>query len=223
MNSENSRSARLHFNAGMRALQKHNPARALPLLRSAVDELGPESRALLSKHLYWLAIALFKLGKNELHIKALASAQKLAPRGRIRNAYCRASNGYGMSRAACAEHDDYRAFFAVHIERYLRTVSGGAFSSKEEQEAIMTLIAQAWLRVKDDVLRGSPDCGQKLAAFRSVQLAFPVLTERTACRVLVGDFDTTNAAMRCECGSGLPRARCCGRVSVHRQAQPGSF
>lgn len=211
------------FNAGMRALKNHDPASALPLLRASVDALSPDSGGLLAKRLYWLSVSLHKLGRMELSLKALASAQKLAPRGLARKAYCRASNGYGMSRSACAEHDDYRAFFAVHAERYLRTVAGNAFSSREEQEAVMTIIAQAWLRVKDGLLAGAATCEDKLAAFRSVRLAFPVLVAGGCARITAADFGSVPGGFRCPCGSGLPQSRCCGRVQAGSMSRAGSI
>lgn len=215
MSRQHGKNPDLLFSRGMRALRAGQAAKALPLLRESVDALGPENRALLSRRLYWLGIALFKLGRTELYLKAMSSALKLAPAGNARKMYCRHSNDYGMKKAACSEHDDYRAFFSIHVERYLRIIPGGSFSSIEEQETILEFIAQAWLGIKDDVQEFGNNCEAKLRFFRSVRLKFPVLLTGRADNIIPCDFGRRDIGPRCNCGSGLPYIRCCGRTGSH--------
>ncbi len=212
------RAATARFAAGRRALAAHDPARALPEFRAAVDAVSADSGRTLARYLYWLAVALFKLGKLDLAIKALASAQKLEPRGRARAFYCRASNEYGMARASCSEHDDYKAFFSIQVRRYLATVPGGRFADEVEMETVLAVIADAWIRLAKTTNLDAEDCSGKLSLFRAVRIQFPGFGgEPRAGRILAGDFGLSAAAGpvgRCPCGSGLPYQRCCGRIPI---------
>ncbi|TFG79221.1 MAG: hypothetical protein E4H20_12185 [Spirochaetales bacterium] len=213
------------YGAGRRALARHDPVRALPLLRAAVDGIAmdgahPGRHQELADRLYWLAITLIKLGKSGLAIKALASSQKLAPRGHARALYCRVSNEYGMPRSSCPEHDDYKAFFAIQARRYLANTPGRRFSNQTEMEAVLAVIADAWLRLHKSADLGDRSCGYKLHAFRAFRIDFPALLPSSlssAGTVMPGDFWPGASASeheRCSCGSGLPVHRCCGRVPL---------
>jgi len=210
------------YRLGKRALAAHDPQAALRLLREAVDECPASAPRELSLRLYWLAIALRRLGKDALAIKALASAQRLAPRGQARAMYERVANGYGMPRAACAEHDDYRAFCSIQLGRYLARVPERRFSSQAEAEIVLAVIAQAWLSLRRSNEESQPlsslDCDDKLKAFRAVRIAFPALRElhgEGRAQVIPVNFrsgSAIEAGDRCSCGSGLPYRRCCGRI-----------
>lgn len=214
-----------NFRAGRRALAAHDPGAALRFLKSAVDGCSVRRPRELSRRLYWLALALGKLGKDGLSVKALSSAVKLDPRGRARSLYCRLVNGYGMPRSACAEHDDYKAFFALQLRRYLATTASGAFSGPEEREAVLVIIADAFMRLSSVFDIETASCGDKLKAFRETRIDFPVVRS-----VL---FDTTGQARIlaftpeppsdyesfCGCGSGLPFRMCCGRTRLPYESE----
>lgn len=177
---------------------------------------SPEKRSELSRYLYWLALALFKLGKVELAVKSLASAQKLEPRGHARAFYCRASNQYGMARAACSEHDDYKAFFSIQVRRYLSAVPGGKFANETEMETILKRIADAWIQLSKTRDVSSFTCEEKLAVYRAVRIDYPdVGRNMPVGKILTADFGVRSKGsdlIRCPCGSGLPYLRCCGRI-----------
>lgn len=220
MNGTDRSRRRLELAQGKRALATHDPVTAMRLLRSVVDSCPAGNRSELSLALYWLAVALRRLGKDGLAIKALSSAQRLAPRGSARRAYERVANGYGMPRSDCGEHDDYRAFCSIHIRRYLERSPSGRFSSPDEMETVLGIIAGAWLR--NDALRrlSESSCGDKLDAFREVEIDFPNLTEADRPKrgsTIPVDFlrgKRLAPASACSCGSGLPYAKCCGRVRM---------
>lgn len=208
-----------NFKAGRRALANHDPVKALPLLRVALAEAHPKDRERFLERVYWLSLTLIKLGKNGLAIKALASAQAMAPRGRIRSLYKRVSNEYGMPRSSCAEHDDYKAFFAIQVRRYLAGMPGRRFRDQTEMDAVLQIIADAWLRLAKERDMSSYSCTEKLDSYKAFSLEFPVLRENqeSRCRVLPGDFRGAASFAsqdRCPCGSGLPVQRCCGRVQL---------
>lgn len=217
----------IEYRQGKRALASHDPTRAMRLLRSAVDSCPASDRIELSRRLYWLSIALRRIGKDGLAIKALASAQKLTPRGRARDMYERVANNYGMPRAACAEHDDYRAFCSIQIRRYLESVPDHRFENQQEIDAVLTMIADAWVKLVSSQLLKASSCAEKLKTFRKAGIQYPVLRERhefSPGMVIQADFVHGKALQsedRCTCGSGLPYRMCCGRVRLPYEYEPG--
>ncbi len=217
----------IEYRQGRRALASHDPTRALRLLRSAVDACPASDRTELSHRLYWLSIALRRLGKDGLAIKALASAQRLTPRGRARDMYERVANGYGMPRAACTEHDDYRAFCSIQIRRYLEGVPDRRFENQHEIDAVLTMIADAWLKLGTAMALATSSCDEKLRVFKNAGIEYPALRERRETRqgaVIPADFVRGKALQpddRCTCGSGLPYRMCCGRVRLPYEYERG--
>ena len=215
------------FSAAKRALKNHDPAGALPLMRQAVAACPVSMHHELARRLYWLSLVLFKLGRDGPAVKALASAQKLDRRGYGRAMYNRKVNGYGMPRASCMEHDDYKAFFSIQVGRYLSGVPGRKFASQEELEEILKLIAAAWVRLGKTSIRPEGSCADKLDAFREVRIDFPALQERdssASVRILTANFrtgETVYADSRCPCGSGQPYSRCCGRIRMPFELDQG--
>ncbi|MBU0933997.1 MAG: hypothetical protein KKI09_03475 [Spirochaetes bacterium] len=163
------------FSRGLDALARHDPATALVHLRSAVAACSAAHPGELSRRLYWLAITLHRLGKQPLAIKALSSARQLAPRGHISRYFSHTTNEYGQPRCSCAEHDDYRAFFSVQVQRYLWSVPGQRFTDNVEMETVMAIIAKAWLQMQKSGALAELDCRQKVAYFNRYRIQFPVL------------------------------------------------
>ncbi|HOZ71287.1 MAG TPA: SEC-C domain-containing protein [Spirochaetales bacterium] len=215
----------LSYRQGKRALAAHDAAAAVKLFRAAVASCPADERGLLASYLYWLSVALRRLGNDGLAIKALASAQRLEPRGHSRSVYARVANQYGMPKAACAEHDDYRAFCSIQLRKYLSGAPGGRFDSQEEIDAVLSIIAGAWLRLGEARPFADASCNDKLRAFRDVSIEYPTLRERglgMETRVIPVDFfrgKALKANDRCTCGSGLPYGKCCGRVRLPYEAE----
>lgn len=215
------------FQKGRRALATHDPVTALRSLREAVDGCSATNRAELARRLYWLSIALLRLGKDGLAIKALASAQRLTPRGAARSMYMHVANDYGMPKAACQEHDDYRAFCSIHIRRYLERAHASRFSSQTEAEAVLKIIADAWLRIQATSDLHQSSCTDKIRLFRETSIEFPRLRSMTTAsnaRVIRADFVRGRAVAdddRCPCGSGLPYRQCCGRTRLPYESERG--
>lgn len=158
-------------------MANHDAAAALPYLRLAVDQCPPERRTELSRRLYWLSMALRRLDRQTLAIKALASARQLSPRGPVSRSFYNITNGYGQPRCACEEHDDYRAFFSVQVKRYLWTVPGQRFADNSEMEIVLEVIAKAWLQLQKEISLDGLDCRTKLACFDKYRINFPVLRQ----------------------------------------------
>lgn len=217
----------LSYLQGKRALAAHDAAGAVRLLRVAVASCPADERRELARYLYWLSVALRRLGKEGLAVKALANAQRLEPRGRSRLLYARVANEYGMPRAACVEHDDYRAFCSIQLRKYLSGAPGGRFDSQDEIDAVLAIIAGAWLRLAEAKPFADASCDDKLRAFRDVSIEYPTLRERglrAEARVIPVDFfrgKALRADDRCACGSGLSYGMCCGRVRLPYEAERG--
>jgi uncharacterized protein YchJ len=218
---------KLAYLLGKRALAGHDPVTALRLLRSAVDNCPAERHTELSRRLYWLSIALRRLGKDGLAIKALSSAQRLAPRGRARDLYSNFANRYGMPKSDCSEHDDYRAFCSIHIRRYLETVPDRRFSSQDEIDTVLRLIADTWLRLNTKKTLETSACEDKLDVFKETEIDFPalrVLPETARGKTIAVNFKRGQAIFpedRCSCGSGLPYRMCCGRTRLPYEPERG--
>lgn len=218
---------KVDYRRGKRALAGHDPASAIRYLRSAVAESPASERSELSRRLYWLAIALRRLGKDGLAIKALASAQKLAPRGHARAMYKRAANAYGMPKASCLEHDEYRAFCSIQIRRYLDGVSGRQFRSQEEIESVLQIIAAAWLKLGTTLTSGMASCDEKLRVYKETGIVYPFPGQGIDVRqgsVIVANFKRGKAVKaddRCACGSGLAYRMCCGRTRLPYERERG--
>lgn len=214
-----------NFRAGLRSLARHDSQAALRSLRSAVDACPPGSHAALARYLYWLSIPLLRLGKSELAVKSLVSAQKLEPRGSARRLYRHMVNGYGMVSTGCADKDDFRAFFSIQLRRYLGSRPGGRFRTEAERDAVARIIADSWLRLTGAGALVEKSCSDKLELFQAFEIPFPFRFLDKA-KVLPGNFrkgTLQKPDARCSCGSGLPYRQCCGRTQSAFGAESGSF
>lgn len=213
------------FRAGKRALSRHDAQAAMRFFRAAADSCAPDRHEELALYLYWLAIPLLRLGRSELAVKSLASAQKLKPRGFPRKLYEHMVNDYGMVSTGCEEKDDFRAFFSIQLRRYLGSRPGGRFHTEVERDAVACIISDAWLGLRRSVTLADKPCSDKLSIFRSIDVAFPFGFSVRG-RVLAVNFRAGTALDpedRCPCGSGLPYRQCCGRTVSPLEAEYGSF
>jgi hypothetical protein len=226
------------FRKGIRELGRHRPDRALGPLRAAVADCPADLKIVLARRLYWLSMALFRLDRSELALKSLASAQKLRPRGLVRLAYENRANGYGMTRRATPELDDFYAFYSIQVCRYLAGRPGGRFAATTEKDMVTRLIATAWLGLKKSGRLASTALPDRLGIFKAWDIAFPTPLGLSAAPVpasrgkaqtaaacpdpLVVDFRrgrAVKAGDRCPCGSGLSWCRCCGRTQSPLELQ----
>jgi hypothetical protein len=210
------------FRLGKRALAKHRPDLALRSFRAAVEACPATRPGELSRNLYWLAVALFRLDRPEIALKSLASAQKLRPKGWARSAYLHRINEYGMCRRGCPELDDFYAFYSVQACAYLRRKAGGRFDSNAEKDAITRLIGDAWHTIVRSGALAGLSAARKLALFKARPVAFPFfgLDSATQGTIIDADFRRGRRLLgdeRCSCGSGLPYMRCCGRTGSPRE------
>jgi hypothetical protein len=191
------------------------PADALRSLRESVKLTPPGKRSELERRLYWLSIALLKLGSAGLALKSLASAQKLRPKGQARRLYQRYANGYGMERRGSALADDYHAFRAVQLSRYLNSHRKTQFDSRAEAEMAEGIVIGAFKALIAQPGYETMGIGLKLKLFKEARVDFPLTRAAPREEALAVDFRRGRCLEpedRCSCGSGLSYAMCCGRI-----------
>jgi hypothetical protein len=206
------------FRRGQRELASHRPDRAVRSLRKAVSTCPALRAGELSRNLYWLALALFRLDRPELAVKSLASAQKLRPRGLARSAYLLRVNDYGMCRRSSPELDDFYAFFSIKACAYLRSKNQDRFNSCAEKDAITRLIGDAWRSMSSSGKLKGASPSSKLSFFEAWPISYPLfgLDTMDTGKIVRADFRRgrrIHGEDPCTCGSGLPFMRCCGRTS----------
>ena len=221
------------YRRGLRNLSKHRPEFAVEELRSAASFCSARNRKELSRILYYLGLALEKSGQPSLAVKSWVSARRLERCGAIGRIYARWVNDYGMRRMPTEDADDYCAFKAAQVSRYLSKRGSGKFGSRAERDAVIDLISDSWrILHKSGVLRGLC-ASRKLELFRraKVDLPFLYLEDALSCthEPIAGNFRKTAAYPlrmkgddRCLCGSGLPYRRCCGRQASCVETEYGS-
>jgi tetratricopeptide (TPR) repeat protein len=216
--------AEVDFRRGRRELSLHRPDQAVRSLRKAVDQCPAARAGELSRKLYWLALALFRLDRPELAIRSLASAQKLRPRGIARSAYTVRVNDYGMCRRESRELDDFYAFYSLQACAYLGSKEQRRFDTSAEKDAVTRLIGDAWRSLSCSGKLAGLGTAAKLELFKSRVIAYPFFGMSGVPRGRVMEADFRKGARvqgedRCKCGSGLPFMRCCGRIgSLHERS-----
>ncbi len=222
------------YNRGLRKLSRHQPAAAVEELRSAASSCPVGERKRLSRILYYLGIALERSGHSSLAVKSWVSARRLERGGFIARSYERLVNEYGMRRMPTPDSDDFCAFKAAQVARYLSKRGSGRFGSRAERDAVVDLITDSWRVLhRSGVMRGM-SVQRKLELFRCAKVDLPFLFVEDAfdgsSQPIVGNFRRgavsgparVSAGDRCPCGSGLPFSKCCGRQASCVEIEFGS-
>ncbi len=185
MTCQRSAEAAALLRKSQRYLASHKAERAVALLRQAVDLCSVDNRFQLERSMYWLAIALIRLGRNPLAIKSFANARHLVPHGKSAAMYKRLTNDYGMPKSSCCDQDDYQAFFSIQVRRYLVTVPGGKFATRPEMDTVLQMIAGTWLEFKRLHDIAAIECGKKVKLYEGIRIQFPQLRLSTysKCRI----------------------------------------
>jgi hypothetical protein len=219
---------KIQMDRGLGMLSRHDPLEAVRCLQQALAACPPERGADLHRICFYLGIALRRAGHAQTAIRSWLSCTQLKKRGHSRRMLERMVNGYGMARQASEGGDDWQAFLAIQLSRYLATRNKRAFSTAAERDMVSDLVRDYWHGVeKSGVLLGK-DSNQKRDFFREMCIVFPtvVLPEIVSGTLVAVDFRTQRRIFdhqRCFCGSGLPYAFCCGRTVSCEELTRGSF
>lgn len=214
---------------GKRELMHHNPEAALKAFESALNLCPVDDPRHLSKVFYYLAFTLLRLGKKNAALRSFTAAARL----RKRSCYSgkmlhRLGNDYGMVRQSSPELDDWRAFYSIHLARYLRSKNTQRIITSAEGDMIRDLIFDCWKSLTSRRLLKDRTADEKLSLFRSVEIVFPfyVVPSVREPNIIAVDFLAKSrlaAQDRCRCGSGMPFTMCCGRTRGVDELIPGTF
>jgi hypothetical protein len=219
---------KLQMDRGLGMLSRHNPLEAVRCLQQALAACPPERGPDLHRICFYLGIALKRSGHSQTAIRSWLSCAQMKKRGHSRRMLERMVNGYGMARQASEGGDDWQAFLAIQLARYLATRNRRVFSTAAERDMVSDLMRDYWKDVeRSGVLLGKDAC-QKRDYFRAMRIVFPtvVLPEIATGTLVAVDFRTQRRvqdSQTCFCGSGLPFAFCCGRTVSCEELTRGSF
>ncbi len=210
---------RSSFNRGKRFLAAHQNEQALKAFRDAVSACPVTQRRNLARVLYYLGITLHKIGMSNCALKSWCSAQQLVKVGLGCRSLKRYANAYGMARQRTQTLDDWKAFYAVQLYRYLSLKRSRRIGTDAERDMIWDLIRDAWGELSSTVGLDSMNADEKMAVFNDVRIVYPTFTvsdqKRMASAEIPVDFARKRRLYRddtCFCGSGLPYKLCCGRI-----------
>lgn len=202
---------------GIEYLSKHDPRKALGCFQKALEECPADQSADLAKIFLYIGLALKKLGMLDSALRSWNVGRKLEPHGFSGKLFERFANAYGMQKQRTEEMDDWKAFYSVHLERYLQHKRSGRIGTEAEKDMIHDLIFDYWTDFsRTGILRGK-SAREKMVLFRSVKILFPffVVPEKLEERVIPVHFTEKkriSAGDLCFCGSNLPYFLCCGRT-----------
>lgn len=215
---------------GVRELARHNPEGALKRFETALNSCPVEEHDDLERIFYYLAFALLRLGRPNGAVRSFRAATRLRKHpGHSAKMLRRFVNDYGMVRQESCELDDWRAFYSIHLERYLRSKRTRRVTSDAESDMIRDLIHDYWKRIATEGLLAGRSAQEKLRLFRSVNIIFPFYVMHTDLpddKIIPVDFlskSRLGGADRCRCGSGIPFMMCCGRTHGADELTHGTF
>ena len=207
-----------YFNRGKDSLSRHNPEQAIKELQLAIESCSPGEHSKLAKVLFYTGITLKKLGVPNGAAKSWIVAQKLKKSGKCTKMIKRFVNQYGMERQADSLLDDWKAFEAIQIKRYLDRKRARYFVTEAERDMIEKLISDHWQNITAKVTLTDLGKEKKLKLFREIRIVFPYFhmpedfeTEKEI-PVDFGKKRRIRPNDRCFCGSGSRYSQCCGRT-----------
>ena len=202
---------------GKTSLAKHNPEKALKSFEAALATCPVDKPKELARILYYLGIALNRLGMSSCALKSWSSSHRLDQQGYAGKFLRKFSNGYGMAKQRTAELDDWKAFYAVQLVRYLTLKKSGKLGTDAERDMIWELILEEWRALRNSIDMAAMSSEEKLSLFRAYKIVFPFfsLPEDQGEQPIPVDFARQKRVSlddQCFCGSGLPYRLCCGRT-----------
>lgn len=212
------------YERGKHQLSHHSPERALRHFENALSACPVSRTKELSKVLFYLGITFQKLGMSSCAVKSWTVSYKLDKNSYAGRLLQRHTNDYGMPKQETLEMDDWRAFYAIHLSKYLAQKKSGKLGTDAEKDMIWDLILDAWKSVKRSFCLENLDYETKLRIFRDTRIVFPAFRvpgQNVGNQPIPVDFFRQKRILSddtCVCGSGLPFKACCGRI-VDQQDQ----
>ena len=215
------------FRRGVIAMSRHDPGGAVGHFSRALRDCPVARPRELSRLLYYLGMALRRLGFPNSAVRSWLAAQRARRGKQTRELLARFANEYGMARQRSLDLDDWQAYYALQVKRYLRGFGKRAFSSPEERCVLADIIRDSWLALRGTGALEGRSSAEKSVVFQSTHIDFPLFYQgRVKDPVLQVDFrrgERVCADSPCFCGSGLPFLSCCGRTPGEDELGMGLF
>jgi hypothetical protein len=215
------------FHRGIRYLSGHDPASAILFFSRAVQGCPVNRSEELTKSLYYLGIALQRVGYGNSAIRSWVTSQRMKKRKHTRGLLDRFCNRYGMVKQNCEAQDDWQAFYAIQLMRYLRGFKKRTLSDRAERSMIYDIVQEAWMDLQGSgALEGrSPE--EKYEIFKNTKIDFPLFyfsrLHDPVVKVNFSEGRRIQAGDPCPCGSGLQYSCCCGRNPGEEELSIGLF
>lgn len=219
---------RVELLRGRNHLTHHEPQKAISNFKEALKLCPPCDRCGSAKILFYMGIALKRVGHYGSAVKLWISANRIKKNRLIKKMIERYANGYGMLKQATGELDDRNAFFSTQISRYLEKKHNRKFSTHAEQDVVLELLEDYWKSILKNAILIGKSIEEKREIYHKITIPFPYLfmPKCIGDSVVSVNFKKTNnenTSTRCYCGSGLPFAMCCGRTPVIDELVAGVF
>lgn len=215
------------FHRGIRYLSGHDPASAVLYLSRAVQNCPISRGGELTRSLYYLGIALRRVGYSNSAIRSWVASQKVRKRKHTRALLDRFCNGYGMAKQGCEVQDDWQAFYSIQLSRYLRGFKKRTLSKGSERSMIYDIIQEAWKELQRSGRLDGCSSEGKRDIFQNTKIEFPLFYfGRLQDPVVRVNFDRgrkLRSGDPCPCGSGLQYCCCCGRNPGEDELAIGLF
>jgi hypothetical protein len=130
-----------------------------------------------------------------------------------------------MARRDFIDTDDWRAFYLIHLNRYLKMKASHCLEMRAEADMIRDLIYDAWVALKTSVCLEEMGFEEKMLAFQGAEITFP-LFQRFEGLCPEGAAAAPGSAVcdcACPCGSGQPFMACCGQAGHSSRCLTGIF
>ncbi|MCX7948641.1 MAG: hypothetical protein N2509_00865 [Treponemataceae bacterium] len=213
----------LYYQLGKRHIRRHHYKEAIYFFRRAIDACPAQEINKVGPCFFWLGMALDRIGRHQLAVKSWVQARRLVKTGYIARLYDRWVNGYGRRKQKNPDLDDYDAFRAIQIEKYLRKRGNGRFCSAAERDVVYAIIDDTWRLLSKKRIFSRLSVEEKLELFKRARLDFPFLyledaltpeREPNLARFSRGASPSYRLHYDdpCPCGSGLPARMCCYRI-----------
>lgn len=219
---------RVYLKHGKEYLTKHWPHKAIECFKLALEVCPVDDSKQLDKILFYLGIALKKVGLPNGAAKCWIVARKVNKKSYSSKMLERFVNNYGMFRQENELLDDWEAFYSIQLMKYLRAKPLCRLENGAENDMIYDLICDHWEQLKQSGKLYNKNPEEKKEIFQSVKIIFPIYIDygESPEQYIPVDFmnkKVISASDRCACGSGLSYSMCCGRTPGSDEIHIGIF
>jgi hypothetical protein len=217
----------IDIHRGIWRLSRHDPGGAVLHFARALQACPVSRSDDLAKLLYYLGVALNRLGLSNSAVRSWIAAHRTRRQRHTHDLLIRFSNSYGMAKQSCEDLDDWQAFSSIQLMRYLRGFNRRTLSSEAERSMLLEIIRSYWDKLKASGALEDRTPAEKSEIFKKTCIDFPLFFQgNIADPVVQVDFARgrkVNPGDKCFCGSGLPYLACCGRTPGEDELMIGVF